>query len=283
MEKFLQGRPFGHPLHTFLVHFPIGLFTLSLLLDVIDRIWPGMDDLQQSAWYSMLAGVVMALFAAIPGVADLIGIRKDHPAKKIAITHMMLNLIVVLAYVVNLVLRYNEAFDREVSDLPFLLSIGAFILLGISGHLGGKMVFDEGIGVGRHKRKTKLPRRTLKPKKDAERDGWTIVAGDRDLNDGGTLRAEVNGTVITIARWNGELFAFQEFCTPRFGPLSEGHFEGHNIVCPWHNSCFDVRSGKVTQGPAKVDLKTLEVVEQDGWIHVTPHNARISAPADSET
>src|SRR5690606_9848668 len=222
MERFLQGRPFGHPLHTFLVHFPIALFTLSLLIDLIDRLFPGMDDLQQSAWYSMLAGVVMALFAAIPGVADLVGIRKDHPAKKLAITHMALNLIVVLAYVVNLVLRYNEAFDREVSDLPFLLSIGAFVVLAISGHIGGKLVFDEGVGVGRHKSKARRPRKTYKPTKHAEREGWTVVADDRELNDGGTMRAEVNGTVITIARWNGELFAFQEFCTHRYGPLSEG-------------------------------------------------------------
>ena len=38
--------------------------------------------------------------------------------------------------------------------------------------------------------------------------------------------------------------------------------------CPWHNSCFDVRTGKVTNGPAKVDLKTFKVETHDGKICV---------------
>jgi nitrite reductase/ring-hydroxylating ferredoxin subunit len=65
-----------------------------------------------------------------------------------------------------------------------------------------------------------------------------------------------------------ELFAFQEFCTHRFGPLSEGAFDGFNLQCPWHNSCFDVRTGKVTNGPAKVDLKTFKMETRDGKIGV---------------
>lgn len=73
---------------------------------------------------------------------------------------------------------------------------------------------------------------------------------------------------MTIANLDDELYAFQEFCTHRFGPLSEGHFHNHEIMCPWHRSCFDVRTGKVTQGPAKVDLKTYQVMVQDGQICV---------------
>ena len=34
MKDLLQGKPFGHPLHPILVHFPVGLFVLSLLLDL---------------------------------------------------------------------------------------------------------------------------------------------------------------------------------------------------------------------------------------------------------
>jgi nitrite reductase/ring-hydroxylating ferredoxin subunit len=43
-------------------------------------------------------------------------------------------------------------------------------------------------------------------------------------------------------------------------------FEGQ--VAPWHNSCFDARTGKVTNGPAKVDLKTFKVETHDGKICV---------------
>ena len=63
---------------------------------------------------------------------------------------------------------------------------------------------------------------------------------------------------------DGNFYAFQEFCTHRFGPLSEGDFEGFNVQCPWHNSCFHMRTGKVTNGPAKVDLKTFTIETWDG-------------------
>jgi Rieske Fe-S protein len=66
----------------------------------------------------------------------------------------------------------------------------------------------------------------------------------------------------------GQLFAFQEFCTHRFGPLSEGSFHDGEVQCPWHGSCFDVRTGKVTRGPATVNLKTYRVMVTEGTIHI---------------
>jgi nitrite reductase/ring-hydroxylating ferredoxin subunit len=66
----------------------------------------------------------------------------------------------------------------------------------------------------------------------------------------------------------GQAYAFQEFCTHRHGPLSEGAFEGTDVICPWHCSKFDVRTGKVTAGPAKIDLRTFRVEEREGKIWI---------------
>jgi nitrite reductase/ring-hydroxylating ferredoxin subunit len=88
------------------------------------------------------------------------------------------------------------------------------------------------------------------------------------LPPGETIRAEVEGVVICILRIEKRIYAFQEFCTHRFGPLSEGCVRGTEIECPWHRSRFDVRSGKVVHGPAKVDLKTWPVEVRDGAICV---------------
>ncbi len=82
------------------------------------------------------------------------------------------------------------------------------------------------------------------------------------------MRVEIDRLVMTIARIDNRLYAFQEFCTHRFGPLSEGSLHGFNVQCPWHNSCFDVRTGKVTNGPAKVDLKTFKIEKRDGKVGV---------------
>lgn len=61
-----------------------------------------------------------------------------------AITHMAINLTVVALYVFNAWLRYTAPQDLKV---PMLLSLVAIVLLLVSGWLGGKMVFEAGVGV----------------------------------------------------------------------------------------------------------------------------------------
>jgi nitrite reductase/ring-hydroxylating ferredoxin subunit len=64
--------------------------------------------------------------------------------------------------------------------------------------------------------------------------------------------------VLAVVKLDGVFYAFQEFCTHRFGPLSEGSFDGFDVQCPWHNSCFDVRTGKVTNGPAQSRFENVQ-------------------------
>ena len=82
------------------------------------------------------------------------------------------------------------------------------------------------------------------------------VADASQLAEGGTLRVDLAGTIIVVASVGRRLHAFQEFCTHRYGPLSEGALEGNTVMCPWHCSAFDVPTGRVTAGPAKVNLRT---------------------------
>jgi nitrite reductase/ring-hydroxylating ferredoxin subunit len=64
------------------------------------------------------------------------------------------------------------------------------------------------------------------------------------------------------------VYAFQEFCTHRYGPLSEGKLQDRQVICPWHRSCFDIRTGRVLEGPAKVDLKTYSATIRGGKIFI---------------
>ena len=146
------------------------------------------------------------------------------------------------------------------------------MLLCVSSYLGGSLVYGEGIAVGRHNQRTPTPEDTLHlSTANAAEEGDVIfvpVPSAEQLSNEETLRAQIDGQVMTIAKVDNCVFAFQEFCTHRFGPLSEGTFHGFNVQCPWHKSCFDVRTGKVTSGPAKVDLKTFRVETRDGKICV---------------
>jgi uncharacterized membrane protein/nitrite reductase/ring-hydroxylating ferredoxin subunit len=274
LKDFLEGKPLRHPLHPMLVHFPIGLFLLSLLLDLASLAFPWVPNLVRDSFYAMLLGVITALIAAVPGVVDYTDIRSDHPAKRTATTHLTFNLIVVALYGINLGVRSSLLVDPQIHSVPLILSFIGIALLSVSGYLGGRLVYDAGISVGRHKRRTPTPESTLHlfmanlaSNENSDVIFVPIPEADR-LGEGETLRVEIDGQVITIAKIDQGFYAFQEFCTHRFGPLSEGTFKDFNVQCPWHNSCFDVRTGKVTQGPAKVDLKTFTIEIRDGKVAV---------------
>jgi nitrite reductase/ring-hydroxylating ferredoxin subunit/uncharacterized membrane protein len=283
IKHLLQGRPFGHPLHPILNHFPIALFVLSLLLDVAtlfgyggSELFDGPDffgnrgnPLMVAAFYTMALGVVMGVLAAITGLADYLDIRADHPGKRNATLHMNLNLAMLVLYALNLNLRNGDLGGGSTPILPFVLSLVGVGILSVSGYLGGQLVYDEGVGVGRHLRKADVPQQTVKVLSSrAGDDGFVAVANEGALSEGETLRVQVDRVVMAVARVEGKTYAFQEFCTHRFGPLSEGNFHGHEVQCPWHQSCFDVRTGKVTQGPAKVDLNVYESKVEGGKILV---------------
>lgn len=279
-KDVLQGKPLRCPVHPALVHFPIGLFALGFLLDLATWIFSRPElHLVRSAFIAYAAGLGTAALAAIPGFVDYTSIRDDHPAKKTATLHMVLNLVALALFAVSLGLRYEELDLSRVAAVPLLVALIALGILSYSGYLGGCMVYDDGVGVGRHRRSTRLPEKTLEP--PARNDGDEIaVLGADALADGETARVDLRGTIITLAKVDGEFFAFQEFCTHRYGPLSEGKIEHGQVECPWHCSRFDVATGKVCEGPAKVDLRTFPVTVRDGkvWLR-TPAPASDAAAA----
>jgi uncharacterized membrane protein/nitrite reductase/ring-hydroxylating ferredoxin subunit len=272
LKDFLEGKPLQHPIHPLLIHFPIGLFILSFILDLISLAFPSAPNLVRDAFYAMLLGIITAVIAAVPGLVDYTDIRSDHPAKRTATAHLTLNLIVVALYGINLGVRSSTLDELKTPIAPLVLSLIGIVLLSTSSYLGGRLVYGEGIAVGRHTRRTPIPEDTLHlSTANAAREGDVVfipVPGAERLGNEETLRAQINGQVMTIAKIDNRVFAFQEFCTHRFGPLSEGTFHGFDVQCPWHKSRFDVRTGKVTNGPAKVDLKTFRVETRDGKICV---------------
>jgi uncharacterized membrane protein/nitrite reductase/ring-hydroxylating ferredoxin subunit len=276
LKDILQGKPLRHPLHTFLVHFPIGLFALSLVLDIAGWVLPE-SGWVRAAFYSIAAGIITALIAAVPGFVDYIDIRRDHRSRGIASAHMGLNLLAVALYGVNLGLRNASLDELRVPMGPLFLSIAAIGILSVSGYLGGYLVYDDGVGVGRHRRRTDMPQETIalsavaargKGGQSAAQAQFIAVPNAGQMNDQETMRLDIDGQVLVLAKVNGKYYAFQEFCTHRFGPLSEGSFHGDSVQCPWHKSCFDVRTGKVTNGPAKEDLKTFQTEVRDGQVGI---------------
>lgn len=268
LKEALEGKPVRAPLHPMAVHLPIALFPLSVLLDAASWILAGGSAaLVRGAFVCLVVGLISGVIAGVLGMVDYTDIREDHPAKKKATAHLLLNVVALGLFAVGAGLRYGQLGDVRTALIPLALSVVGLAALAYGGYLGGHLVYSDGIGVGRHRRRTRTPQSTIVL---PALTGSVAVADEHALGEGETLRVDVNGRVMTIARCDGRLYAVQEFCTHRYAPLSEAAFRGCEVVCPWHNSRFDLRTGKVTAGPAKVDLRTWPVEARDGriWVDV---------------
>jgi uncharacterized membrane protein len=117
-----------------LVPIPIGLWIFSLVCDLVHRFGGQSPNWEVVAWYTMIGGIIGALAAALPGLVDLVSLPPH--VKRFGIPHMALNLTIVALYAVNAWMRRDG-----VTDAAIWLSVLAVILLGVSGWLGGHMVY----------------------------------------------------------------------------------------------------------------------------------------------
>ncbi len=65
-----------------------------------------------------------------------------------------------------------------------------------------------------------------------------------ELRPGEVTAADLDGTRVCVANVHGEVFAVQDRCPHLFAPLSVGELKNAHIVCPWHDSEFDMRTGQ---------------------------------------
>jgi nitrite reductase/ring-hydroxylating ferredoxin subunit len=94
-----------------------------------------------------------------------------------------------------------------------------------------------------------------------------------DLAPGHVHQLKLDGKAIAVYNVDGAYYATDDDCSHARGPLSQGHLEGMNIVCPWHDSCFNVATGAATCPPARKPVKTYRV-ETDGEVgRVVPPDA----------
>ena len=154
LVEFLQGKWLGHSLHSALVHIPVGAWISACFLDIAAGFGVGGFVLSRLALVCVSIGLLLALVAVPTGLAEWRAIKREKPAWKIALVHLLLNVAAVAGWVINLWLRVDSWRDGfSISKGVLFTSIAATLLLVVSGYLGSLMVFDHGIGVARHSKK----------------------------------------------------------------------------------------------------------------------------------
>ena len=95
-------------------------------------------------------------------------------------------------------------------------------------------------------------------------DGFIPVASAADIPPGSMKCVAIDGERVLLANVDGSFHAISDICGHRNAPLSRGRLAGHIVECPLHFAQFDVRTGKLTDGPVSADVPVYEVrVEGD--------------------
>lgn len=137
----------GHALHPMLIAFPLGLLTTSVVWDIC-RLATGRQSWGTVSFWTIVAGVIGALLAAVPGFIDWLGIPANTRAKQIGLFHMVLNLIVVALFIVSLAVRWSAPGGYAAAGFGRMVWgwIGVATAV-VSSWLGGELVETLGIGV----------------------------------------------------------------------------------------------------------------------------------------
>lgn len=142
----VAAGPYGHPFHASVVPVPIGAFVVTLVLDVVSRTADDGRGYARAATVTLGVGLVGALLAAVFGFMDYGQIAKRTRANRVATTHMVINLLVVVALGASFLARLGATWSRVPVGLV-LLTVVALLVLGVSGWLGGKLAYEYGVRV----------------------------------------------------------------------------------------------------------------------------------------
>src|SRR5258708_21654867 len=83
------------------------------------------------------------------------------------------------------------------------------------------------------------------------------------------MRLDLDGTPVVLARVGDHYHAIGGTCTHYGAPVHEGVLKDHELICPWHHACFDIRSGARLEPPALNDLPHFPVRIEGDQIVVT--------------
>jgi nitrite reductase/ring-hydroxylating ferredoxin subunit/uncharacterized membrane protein len=253
IRNFLNGTWLGEPLHVVLTDVPIGAWTVTIIFDVLDLIRER-GEFSLAADTSLAIGLLGAAGAAVTGVTDWSDV--DPPARRLGLIHGLLNVGVTALFATSLIFR-----RRKLRTSGRVSAALGYALLALSAHLGGKMVYEQRVGVDR-------------TAGEVFSKEFVAVLAESKLADSMPTRATYNGASILLVRRGQRIFAMAETCSHFSGPLSEGKLVGGSIVCPYHASRFALDDGRVIDGPAVHPQPCLEVRVRNDQIEVRKPRAK---------
>src|SRR5690349_11225011 len=135
----------SHPIHPMLVAFPIALWVMAFIFNVIAVLQTN-AALWAAGFYCVVAGCVGAVAAAVPGAVDwMTVVPPESSAKRRGLIHGSLNSLNLLLFI-YIAYRLGSPASRPDGLTLGLMAIGV-VILGIAGWMGGTLVYRNQIGI----------------------------------------------------------------------------------------------------------------------------------------
>jgi nitrite reductase/ring-hydroxylating ferredoxin subunit/uncharacterized membrane protein len=236
------------PLHPAVTDLPIGAAATATVLDGFAAV-TGSRDVDGHADAALMVSVLGSAGAAITGLAEWRWMRGGE--RRAASVHGLINLAGVACNVGSLGAR--RVGRRR---LGRALGLAGMLVSGLAAHLGGELSYGMGIRVNPN---PPVP----------EADGRVASLAASGLAGGRLRGVEVGGDRVVVARCDdGTVCAIAATCSHFGGPLDKGDRDGDTVICPWHGSRFDLRSGAVVGGPAVFAQPRYDATERDGRVEI---------------
>jgi nitrite reductase/ring-hydroxylating ferredoxin subunit len=94
---------------------------------------------------------------------------------------------------------------------------------------------------------------------------WTPVAMLTDLSESTGKMVEIDGLEIALFKEGETVYALDNECPHRQGPISEGELNDGIVTCPWHAWDINAVTGEVVYNP-RLKSKTYPCKIMDGVI-----------------
>lgn len=97
---------------------------------------------------------------------------------------------------------------------------------------------------------------------------WTLVGPLADIPPQGARVVKTQGGCIAVFRTaEDDVFALNDRCPHKGGPLSEGIVHGRQVTCPLHAWVFDLNSG-AAQGADVGQVETWPARVEGGMVYL---------------
>ena len=241
----------GHPIHPMLIVYPFAFLTGAFGFSLAGR-FSRNRELSAVPNYLIPAGVAAGLVAAVPGALDYMNsVPPQSSGKERATKHALLNTTALGLFTTSWLL--GRSGQRR--TVPLMLQGLGSALMSVAGFMGGTLVYRNQIGVDH--RYAGSGKWQEESRQHSQMPALTSAAAPLGVNQMKLVHAGEQR--IAVGRTEDGYAAFQDRCTHKGGPLSDGVLICGTVQCPWHGSQFDVYTGEVKCGPATEQIETYEI------------------------